>query len=120
MVFAITNPKNMKKVDQIIHEEIAKFLKDGVSLSELNEGKKAYNEQQKVQRSNDRQLATQLAQGLLVGRTYQFYADLEKKIASLEGRLNNPGYLAKAPPKLVQETNDQLNAAREELKKLRG
>jgi valyl-tRNA synthetase len=45
-------------------------------------------------------------------------AEMEKKIASLEGRLNNPGYMAKAPPKLVQQTQDELAAARAELEKL--
>jgi len=45
-------------------------------------------------------------------------ADLLKTIAALEGRLNNPGYLAKAPAKLVQETQAQLEGARVELAKL--
>ncbi len=30
--------------------------------------------------------------------------ELTKKKAAMEGRLNNAGYLAKAPPKLVEET----------------
>jgi len=41
-VFAITNPKNMGKVDTIIGEEINKFLKEGISNTELDDGKKAY------------------------------------------------------------------------------
>ncbi len=41
--------------------------------------------------------------------------DLQKSIAALEGRLNNPGYLAKAPPKLVEETKAQLEKARTDL-----
>lgn len=36
--------------------------------------------------------------------------DLEKSIAALEGRLNNPGYSQRAPPHLVQQTRDQLNS----------
>jgi valyl-tRNA synthetase len=45
-------------------------------------------------------------------------AELEKKIAALEGRLNNPGYLAKAPPHLVEQTKQELEAAKAELAKL--
>jgi len=84
MVFAITNPANMAKVDTIIGEEIGKFLKEGPSASEVDEGKKAFVESLKVGRSNDGTLATQLANGLNYGRTYQFYADLEKKLLSLQ------------------------------------
>jgi valyl-tRNA synthetase len=46
-------------------------------------------------------------------------AELEKQIASLEGRLNNPGYLAKAPPHLVEQTKQELEAAKAELAKLK-
>jgi valyl-tRNA synthetase len=45
-------------------------------------------------------------------------ADLAKTIAALRGRLGNESYIAKAPPKLVQETKDQLAAAEAELSRL--
>ncbi|MEL6330405.1 MAG: valine--tRNA ligase [Planctomycetota bacterium] len=35
-------------------------------------------------------------------------ADLDKSIKNLEGRLNNPGYVDKAPEKLVNQTRDEL------------
>ncbi|MBC7834402.1 MAG: class I tRNA ligase family protein [Phycisphaerales bacterium] len=35
-------------------------------------------------------------------------ADLEKSITAMNGRLSNPGYVAKAPPKLVDETKAKL------------
>jgi valyl-tRNA synthetase len=44
--------------------------------------------------------------------------DLAKKIANFKSRLANESYISKAPPKLVQETKDQLAAAEEELRKL--
>ena len=44
--------------------------------------------------------------------------DLRKKVAMLNGRLNNAGYLAKAPPSLVQQTQDELAEAEAELAKL--
>jgi zinc protease len=84
MVFAITNPKNMEKVEAAIAEEIAKFLKDGVSATELEEAKKAYLATQKGSRANDATLAAQLSGALFAKRTFQYYADLEKKIESLQ------------------------------------
>jgi valyl-tRNA synthetase len=39
-------------------------------------------------------------------------ADLEKSIATLEGRLSNPGYADRAPPAMVQQTRDQLAKAK--------
>jgi valyl-tRNA synthetase len=41
--------------------------------------------------------------------------DLEKEIATYEGRLSNPGYAQKAPPHMVQETKDKLAKAKDEL-----
>jgi zinc protease len=82
-IMGITNPLNMDKVDALIGEEIGKFLKDGLSLDELDSGKKAYVDQLKVQRSDDGALALQLANGLFVGRNFDYYANLEKKIETL-------------------------------------
>ncbi len=39
-------------------------------------------------------------------------ADLHRAIKQLEGRLSNPGYVDKAPPKLVEQTNEQLRKAK--------
>jgi zinc protease len=98
MIFAITNPKNMEKVDAAIAEEVAKFLKDGVSASELEEAKKAYLASQKGQRANDAALASQLSGALFAKRTFQYYADLEKKIEALQ-----PADIKAAMDKLIQQ-----------------
>jgi valyl-tRNA synthetase len=44
--------------------------------------------------------------------------ELTKSIAALKGRLGNAGYIAKAPPNLVKQTQDQLAAAEAELASL--
>jgi len=44
---------------------------------------------------------------------------LEKDIAVLESRLNNPGYTSKAPPNLVAQTQAQLDQKRAESRKIR-
>ena len=81
---AITNPTNMEKVDKAIAEEVARFVKEGVSASELEEGKKAFVQSQKVLLSSDAAIAGRLAEGLHVGRTFQYFTDLEKKIEALQ------------------------------------
>jgi valyl-tRNA synthetase len=45
-------------------------------------------------------------------------AELTKSIAAMLKRLENPGYIAKAPPKLVEESRAQLAEAQAELKRL--
>jgi zinc protease len=80
---AITNPVNIDKVDALMAEEVGKFLKDGLSLEELEAGKKAFLEEMKVERSEDSALASELANNLFLGRTFAYTADLEKKIESL-------------------------------------
>jgi valyl-tRNA synthetase len=39
-------------------------------------------------------------------------ADADKTIATLEGRLNNPGYAERAPPAMVEQTRSQLAKAK--------
>jgi len=44
-------------------------------------------------------------------RLSKLIADLDKSIATLEGRLNNPGYAQKAPANMVEQTRSQLEKA---------
>ncbi len=44
--------------------------------------------------------------------------ELTRQIAAMKGRLSNQGYIAKAPPHLVKQTQDQLAEAEAELAKL--
>src|SRR5438270_10427180 len=83
IIFALANPVNLPKVDALVAEELGKFLKDGVSLDELTTGKKAFLDAQKVERSEDSALASELATFLYIGRTFEFVADQEKKVAEL-------------------------------------
>ena len=53
------------------------------------------------------------------GRLARERADLEKKIKTLRGRLENKGYTDKAPPHLVQQTRDELSSAEVELAALK-
>jgi zinc protease len=83
MVFAICNPLNIDKVDAGTFEEIGGLLKNGVSLDELTTAKTGYLEELKVERGKDMTLAEMIRANLHLGRTFKYYADLEKKIADL-------------------------------------
>ncbi len=83
-VYAICNPQNIDKVDGGALEEVGKILKDGISGSELDDGKKSYLQDLVVRRGDDSSLAGMLQEGLYLGRTFQYYADLEKQIAELQ------------------------------------
>ena len=50
---------------------------------------------------------------------HQRIADLEKSERTIDGRLSNPGYMAKASAKLVEESRAQLAQIRDELATLR-
>ncbi|MCS6852606.1 MAG: insulinase family protein, partial [Gemmataceae bacterium] len=84
VMYAITNPVNIDKVDKAMLEELEKLIKEGVGERELAEAQKAFLEQEKVQRGNDAALAADLAEGLYDDRTFAFQAELEAKIAALK------------------------------------
>jgi zinc protease len=102
MVFAVTNPANMGKVDAAVKDEIQKFLDLGPTSEELKEGKRAYLQQQKVALSDDETLAQELSTNLFVGRTFAFQAAQERKIQSLDpGDVQNALKKYVVPAKLV-------------------
>ena len=98
MIFAITNPMNIGKVDAAIGEEVAKFIKEGVSASELEEAKKAWIATQKGARASDPALAGQLAGALHANRTMTYYSELEKRV-----EMTQPGDVKKAFDKLIDQ-----------------
>jgi zinc protease len=83
LMYAMCNPAKIDKVDAAILDELGKLRKDGVTPAELEGAKKAYLAQLKQRRASDVQLASLLREGLYAGRTFAYYADLEKKVAAL-------------------------------------
>ncbi len=98
ILFAITNPKNLDKVDAAMSEEVSKFLKEGVSASELEDAKKAWIAAKKGDRTNDRALAAQLSGALYAKRDMRYYDNLEKKMEQVQ-----PGDVKAAFDKLVDQ-----------------
>ena len=52
-------------------------------VPELESAKQGFLEEMKVKRANDSGIASLLREGLYLGRTMKYFADLEKKIAEL-------------------------------------
>ncbi|HWB08708.1 MAG TPA: pitrilysin family protein [Pirellulales bacterium] len=82
-LMAIYNPENVNKVVTAIGEELDRLLADGVTEKELEEAKKGWIEERQIDRTNDGHLAATLAETAYVGRTMQYYADLETKVQKL-------------------------------------
>jgi len=83
MIYAICNPDNLDKADKAALDVVGSTLKDGITEKELATAKKAYLQELKVKRANDSGLATTLGAFLHIGRTFEFYDDLEKKVNAL-------------------------------------
>lgn len=98
-IYAIMNPENTDKVEKGALEELAKIVKKGVSDEELAAGKKAYLQDLVVRRGNDDSLTSMLQEGLFLGRTFEYYADLEKKIAALSAADVNRALSTRVDPK---------------------
>ncbi len=82
-IYAICNPKVIDKVDGAVQEEMQKYVKEGVSADELDKGKLGYLAKMKGARGKDESLVAMLSAGLVIDRTFDFYADIEKRISSL-------------------------------------
>jgi len=83
LIFAICNPKNLDKADKAALDVVGSTLKKGITETELVTAKKAYLQELKIKRSNDSGLASTLGAFLHIGRTFEFYDDLEKKVTAL-------------------------------------
>ena len=83
LLYAFCNPEVIDNVDKGALEELNKLLKSGVTADELKLATTAYLEEQQVARGKDASLAASLREGLYLGRTMAYQADLEKKIAAL-------------------------------------
>jgi zinc protease len=80
---AICNPQNMDRVEQAIHEEFVRLLRDGVTVDELERAKQGFLEAQKVRRTTDGALAGLLSDLSYTGRTMTYQEELEAKIDDL-------------------------------------
>jgi zinc protease len=82
-VNAITNPANIDKVDKAVAEELERFIKEGPSLAELTDAKKAFLESARGTRTGDAAIAGQIVSNLRLDRTFAHTTEQEKRISAL-------------------------------------
>ncbi|HKB67331.1 MAG TPA: pitrilysin family protein [Pyrinomonadaceae bacterium] len=80
---AIYAPQNVEKLEAAFKEEIARMLKDGFTVEEVEAAKSGYLQSRQVSRAQDNELASRLNNYLFIGRTLQFDADLDGKLQAL-------------------------------------
>lgn len=83
MVVAIANPENTPKVEAAFKDELNLLVTKGVDQAEVDTMKKAWRQEQQVERSQDASLVSLLARNARYGWTMQREADQDKAIASL-------------------------------------
>ena len=83
LIYAITNPENVPKVDKAIDEEMAKLIGEGITQDELDNARKAYLEKRRIDRSSPAAQASLLGGTMFAGRTMAFVADREEAIRDL-------------------------------------
>jgi zinc protease len=81
--FAIYAPQNVSKLEAAFKEEINRALKDGFTAEELAAAKSGLLQSRQVSRAQDPSLAAKLSSYRSIGRSIQWDADFESKIAAL-------------------------------------
>jgi zinc protease len=82
-ITAISNPKNVPRVETAVQEELSRLLRDGVTAEELDQAKAGYLQSRKIGRADDQSLAALLSRLSSRDRTAQFEAELDRKIGAL-------------------------------------
>ena len=80
---AISAPQNHAKVQKAFQEELDKVLANGFSSDELAAAQSGYLQSEEVDRSDDGNLASQLAEHLFDGHTLQWDEQFDAGVKSL-------------------------------------
>ncbi|MGO4328931.1 M16 family metallopeptidase [Cupriavidus sp. 2TAF22] len=73
-------PRNLERVKRAAEEELARFVRDGITAEELADAKSGLLEQGTIARTRDSVLAQNLADQLSVGQTMDFTAEQEQHV----------------------------------------
>ncbi|MDP8980117.1 MAG: insulinase family protein [Acidobacteriota bacterium] len=95
---AISNPSNTPKVEASFQDELSRTLKGGFTAEEVATAKRAFQDQQKVQRSQEAALVRILAAREQSGKTMQWDQQLESKIQALTPDQINTAFRAHVDP----------------------
>jgi len=81
--FAIYAPQNRARVEAALNDEIRRALAEGFTAQEVEAGKKGFLQARALARSNDGSVASRLVSYLVLGRTFLWDEDLERRVAAL-------------------------------------
>ena len=84
MAYAIHAPENGAKLHQAFNEEIARVLNEDFSKEEIEMAKSGYLQSRAVARAQDNELASYITHWDFAGRTLEWDAKFEEKIAALD------------------------------------
>nr|WP_315485684.1 pitrilysin family protein [uncultured Undibacterium sp.] len=82
-LYAMFAPQNLERLQNGFKEELALFVKDGITATELADAKQALAQTFALRRAQDPALAGALRSQLFLGRSMAFDAELDAKIAGL-------------------------------------
>jgi zinc protease len=80
VLYAIYAPQNLAKLKAGVQEELAKFVKDGITAEELTDAKKGWQEERKISRAQDRALAAGHVAQTVANRTMAFVEKVDAQI----------------------------------------
>jgi zinc protease len=111
-ISAIAAPQNLARLDAAVRAELARAVKDGFTAEELAGAKSGLMQQRLQQRADDGVLASQWASYLYRGKTFEWSAELERKLGAVTvPQLNAAFAKAIVPGKLtVVIAGDQAKA----------
>jgi len=82
-IYAITAPRNTGRVQADVSQELARALRDGFTDSEVQHGISSLLKYRKLMLAQDDVIAGRWIDYLQQGRSYAWWADMDKKIAAL-------------------------------------
>jgi zinc protease len=80
VLYAIYAPQNLAKLKAGVQEELARFIKDGITAEELADAKKGWQEERKISRAQDRALAAGHVAQTAANRTLAFVEKVDAQI----------------------------------------
>ena len=80
---AIAAPQNLDKVEAAMREEYARWIRDGISATELRDAVSWLLTQREQGRASDGAVAGALSSNLFLDRTMQFQADIDARLKTL-------------------------------------
>jgi zinc protease len=80
---AIFAPQNRARVERAVREELERALRQGFTAAEVQAGREAYLQARRLQRTQDRSLASRLADYSFVRRTFAWDIAFEARLAAL-------------------------------------